>query len=241
MWNLRSVRPLGIMCVVLVMASARPSAQGLDTVAPDFSLKTLAGDTVTLSHLRGHPVFLNFWATWCKPCRGEMTDIIAAYDAHHPAGLEVVAINLTDQERMRDVRTFVHELGLPFPVLPRREGEGSQSLCASRRADLRVHRHSRCGAPGEHRPHHTREHAARVGRHIAGPLGRQPAAKICRRSCSTRATSSPQPARQRLAHGPAHASSRTNPGFPNLPIVQRRSRAWFRRRKAPAHRRTPSC
>ena len=52
-----------------------------------------------------------------------MSDIIAAYDAHHTAGLEVVAINLTDQERMRDVRTFVHELGLPFPVLLDEKGK----------------------------------------------------------------------------------------------------------------------
>src|SRR6266487_5786697 len=111
------------MSVVLVMATVRPSAQGLGAVAPDFSLKTLAGDTVTLSHLRGHPVFLNFWATWCKPCRGEMSDIIVAYDAHHTAGLEVVAINLTDQERMKDVRTFVHELRLPFPVLLDEKGK----------------------------------------------------------------------------------------------------------------------
>ena len=117
------MRPLGIMSVVLVMATVRPSAQGLGAVAPDFSLKTLAGDTVSLSHLRGRPVFLNFWATWCKPCRGEMTDIIAAYDAHHTAGLEVVAINLTDQERMKDVRTFVHELRLPFPVLLDEKGK----------------------------------------------------------------------------------------------------------------------
>jgi len=111
------------MSVVLVMATVRPSAQGLGAVAPDFSLKTLAGDTVSLSHLRGRPVFLNFWATWCKPCRGEMTDIIAAYDAHHTAGLEVVAINLTDQERMKDVRTFVHDLQLPFPVLLDEKGK----------------------------------------------------------------------------------------------------------------------
>ena len=117
------MRPLGIMSVVLVMATVRPSAQGLGAVAPDFSLKTLAGDTVTLSHLRGHPVFLNFWATWCKPCRGEMSDIIAAYDAHHTAGLEVVAINLTDQERMKDVRTFVDDLRLPFPVLLDEKGK----------------------------------------------------------------------------------------------------------------------
>jgi len=52
-----------------------------------------------------------------------MGDIIAAYNAHRPAGLEVLAINLTDQERMRDVRAFVQDLELPFPVLLDQKGK----------------------------------------------------------------------------------------------------------------------
>jgi len=117
------MRRLPIFWGLLFIATARLSTQVLDSVAPDFRLITLAGDTVSLSQLRGHPVFLNFWATWCKPCRGEMSDIIAAYDAHHAARLEVLAINLTDQERMRDVRAFVQELQLPFPVLLDQRGK----------------------------------------------------------------------------------------------------------------------
>ena len=133
-WKLRFVlltetglRRLATFWGLLFIATARLSTQVLDSVAPDFTLKTLAGDTVTLSHLRGHPVFLNFWATWCKPCRGEMSDIIAAYDANHAARLEVLAINLTDQERMRDVRSFVQELKLPFPVLLDQKGKVRKS------------------------------------------------------------------------------------------------------------------
>lgn len=85
--------------------------------APEFSLKTLAGGTTSLSQYRGRPVLVNFWASWCRPCRAEMPEIIAAYNAHRAAGLEVLAINLTDQERRRDVLRFVEELGIPFPVL----------------------------------------------------------------------------------------------------------------------------
>ncbi|PYP10615.1 MAG: hypothetical protein DMD59_05090 [Gemmatimonadetes bacterium] len=121
------LRRLAIFGGLLFIATARLSTQEPDSVAPDFTLETLAGDTVTLSHLRGHPVFLNFWATWCKPCRGEMSDIIAAYDAKHVARLEVLAINLTDQERMRDVRSFVRDLQLPFPVLLDQKGKVRKS------------------------------------------------------------------------------------------------------------------
>ncbi len=85
--------------------------------APAFTLKTLAGTAASLADYTGRPVLINFWASWCKPCRGEMLDIVAAYQAHKGAGLEVLAINLTDQEGMKDIRKFVAEFQMPFPVL----------------------------------------------------------------------------------------------------------------------------
>lgn len=99
----------------LAFFTAAPAASQT-THAPDFTLKTLSHDSVTLSQFRGHPVLLNFWASWCKPCREELPGIMAAYEAHHATGLEVLAINLTDQERMQDVRRFAAELRMPFPV-----------------------------------------------------------------------------------------------------------------------------
>ncbi len=90
---------VSIAFATLLSAAGPVSAQTLGSPAPNFTLKTLAGDTVSLSDYPRRPLLLNFWASWCKPCRGEMSDIIAAYNAHHAAGLEVLAINLTDQER----------------------------------------------------------------------------------------------------------------------------------------------
>ena len=107
---------------MLLVAAAALASQAPGSPAPDFTLTTLAGDTVTLSSLKGRPVFLNFWASWCAPCRAEMADIIDAYGAHTDQHLAVLAINLTDQEHMADVRRFVTELKMPFPVLLDRRG-----------------------------------------------------------------------------------------------------------------------
>lgn len=81
----------------------------------DFTLLNLKGDTVTLSQHLGQPVVLNFWASWCGPCRIEMPEIQAAYEAYQDDGLVVLAIN--QNERPIDVETFFLELGLTFQPL----------------------------------------------------------------------------------------------------------------------------
>ena len=114
---------LSIAFATILTAAGRLSPQTLGSPAPDFTLKTLVGGTASLSDYTGRPVFLNFWASWCTPCRGEMSDIIAAYNAHKGQELQVLAINLTDQERMKDVRKFADEFQMPFPVLLDEKGK----------------------------------------------------------------------------------------------------------------------
>jgi peroxiredoxin len=85
--------------------------------APGFSLSTLEGEQVSLESYRGKVVLLNFWASWCIPCKEEMPLIEAAYKKYQDRGLVVLGINMTDLDTRKDVETFVQETGVTFPIL----------------------------------------------------------------------------------------------------------------------------
>ncbi len=91
-------------------------------LAPDFTLETLQGDTVTLSDLRGKAVVVNLWASWCPPCRAEMPALQAAYEADRDRGLEILAVDMTYQDTEQDALSFIQEFGLTFPIPLDRDG-----------------------------------------------------------------------------------------------------------------------
>lgn len=96
--------------------------------APDFELKTLAGDTVKLSDYRGKKVFLNFWATWCGPCKEEMPAMESFYQSHQE-DVVILAINAlnTEIEGEKKVEDFVEEHQLTFPIVLDENGETLES------------------------------------------------------------------------------------------------------------------
>lgn len=91
----------------------QPLKEGTKLV--DFKLKDLSGRDVSLSDFKGKVVFLNFWATWCGPCRLEMPSMQELYTLLKHRGFEIVAVNLQEHGEM--VQRFVDELGLTFTVL----------------------------------------------------------------------------------------------------------------------------
>lgn len=94
--------------------------------APDFTLDTLAGETVSLSSYRGSVVIVNLWASWCAPCRAEMPTIEKLYEANRERGLVVLAVNSTVQDTEQDARSFAEEIGVTFAVLLDRDGSVSR-------------------------------------------------------------------------------------------------------------------
>jgi thiol-disulfide isomerase/thioredoxin len=87
-----------------------------ERVSPrDFSLSALEGETGTLSSYKGKVVFLNFWATWCGPCRVEMPSLEAVYNKFSDKGLEMLAVNCAEDNAA--VRSFIKNEGFSFPVL----------------------------------------------------------------------------------------------------------------------------
>jgi cytochrome c biogenesis protein CcmG, thiol:disulfide interchange protein DsbE len=92
-------------------------------LAPDFELKTIEGKTIKLSDLRGQPVLVNLWATWCPPCRAEMQTLETVYNDYKDQGLTVLAVNMTSQDDPQAIIPFVEERGITYPILLDDKGE----------------------------------------------------------------------------------------------------------------------
>jgi peroxiredoxin len=95
-----------------VSQAAMPST---GSVAPEFTLKSNSGKNLKLSEYRGQVVMINFWASWCAPCRQEMPLLNRIYQQYHKTGFVLFGVNIDDNPET--ARALAQQLGVSFPVL----------------------------------------------------------------------------------------------------------------------------
>lgn len=107
-----------VMMLAAAVAAGRCAPAGgrkESTPAPDFSVKNLEGQTVSLADYRGKVLALNFWATWCLPCREEIPEFIESYKSLKEAGLEILGLSV-DSLPVERLREWIGKAGINYPV-----------------------------------------------------------------------------------------------------------------------------
>ena len=104
-----------VALVIALLALVPQPASGQERKAPPLALRTVGGRALRLSDYRGKVVLLNFWATWCPPCRAEMPDLIRLQREYGPRGLQVIGVTYPP-ERLARVRGFTRRLKVNYPV-----------------------------------------------------------------------------------------------------------------------------
>ncbi|HWQ05241.1 MAG TPA: TlpA disulfide reductase family protein [Longilinea sp.] len=127
-----------IQALILVLSAAwiafttmvtKPSELGKNPAprqgfpAPEFTLNSLAGDPIRVEDFRGQVVVLNFWASWCPPCKAEMPAFEALQQAYHGEHVVILAINTTYQDDLAAATKFVADNQLSFPILMDKDGK----------------------------------------------------------------------------------------------------------------------
>lgn len=136
MFNL-VVAALSILWIIFSTTSAQQSDITFNQIpqkgfsAPDFLLQDLSGQEIKLKDYRGQAIILNFWATWCPPCKAEMPDLEQVNLQYQSKGLVVIGINRTDQENYSEVPEFIVTNKITFPILLDSTGEIAQEYDVS--------------------------------------------------------------------------------------------------------------
>src|SRR5215211_7601346 len=106
----------GIVFAAIVITFSTPGVLGQKVKAPQFKLRDVNGHTVRLNQYRGKVVLINFWATWCPPCRAEMPDLVRLQREHARQGLQIIGITYPPETKTR-VRRFARSLKVNYPII----------------------------------------------------------------------------------------------------------------------------
>ena len=116
-FHARFAAALRWLAVALFAAGAGAAVPAVtpSALAPDFTLRTVGGPNLRLHEQRGHVVLVNFWATWCGPCRQEMPHLNRLYEKYRSSGFQLLGVNIDDDARA--ATELAAKLGVKFPVL----------------------------------------------------------------------------------------------------------------------------
>ena len=110
------IKNLALWLMVTVFAATSLAATSMEgQLAPDFALKSSTGENLRLSEYRGDVVMINFWATWCGPCRQEMPLLEELYARYKRVGFNLLGVNIDDDANK--AMQMIDELGVNFPIL----------------------------------------------------------------------------------------------------------------------------
>ena len=126
-------RVIAIIFILCLLSSACSREKGgeatgsiiIGSKAPDFSMTGISGQQISLKDLRGQGVLVNFWATWCYPCREEMDDLKAAYEKYKDQGIVILGIDMKEGEET--VRKFTDSYKITYPILIDTDGKVSDA------------------------------------------------------------------------------------------------------------------
>jgi len=120
---------VGLMIVTARRMQSRSKNSSIGALrgapAPDFTLKTIDGKSLKLSDLRGKAVLLNFWATWCAPCKIETPWIVDLQNQYAAQGLQVVGVSMDDESETEGIKKFAQEMHMNYPILRGNEDVGN--------------------------------------------------------------------------------------------------------------------
>ena len=120
----RSSPRLLMVCLISLLCVSLAGAASVKGPAPNFTLKSLSGENLKLSEMTGNVVLINFWASWCGPCREEMPLLNALHKKYQPLGFTVLGINV--EEQTDKARGFLSNYPVDFPILLDKTNEVSR-------------------------------------------------------------------------------------------------------------------
>lgn len=111
---MRRILGLFVLLMIVIACGSSNQAKSDESKVTDFTLPTLDGSQIKLSDYKGQVVIIDFWATWCPPCRNSIPTFIRLYDKYHDQGFTVLGVGLDDEAALRK---YANEMKIPYPVL----------------------------------------------------------------------------------------------------------------------------